>query len=138
MIRNKCTIAASDASIARNLLSTHWIFPTLENDIEIEGRVDFENWTEGMISSGEAIETLDLIQYIIARSTNIESDEVVVFIDNKTILKEMYKPINKESNITSEAGATVAIIQDLISNVTIDISAEYANNKYKPEKTFQQ
>ena len=136
VIRNRHAVAASNVSMARNLLSTHWILLILENYIEIEGGVDSKSWTKVMIPLGEAIGTLDFTQYIISRSKNIKSGKVVVLIDNKTILKEIYKLINKESNIMLEVGVTIATIQDLINNVTIDISIEYANNKAKPEKSF--
>ena len=61
-----------------------------------------------------------------------------MFTDNKTIAKEIYKTISKESNAINGVGVIVAAIREEINNASIDISVEYANNKPKPDKTFQQ
>ena len=54
--------------------------------------------------------TLDLIKYIIKRSRNIDRGKVVVYINNKTVIKDIYKPINKESDVIGEAGAIIIVI----------------------------
>ena len=51
-------------------------------------------------------------------------------------MKEIYKSICKESNSTIEAGATVAVIREVINNAIINISVEYVSNKLKLKKTF--
>ena len=55
------------------------------------------------------------------------SGKVVVYSDNKTILKEYYKNVTKESDVTSEVGVIVAAIWQEIDNATIDISLEYSS-----------
>ena len=116
----------------------HWIITTLEQNREIEGGVDSNIWGEGMIPAGKATGLLDLITYITSRCRNIDRGEVVVYADDKTVIREIYKPINKESNATGEAGATIAAIRDKIEKAPIDISINYLNNKPRPDKTFSQ
>ena len=119
-------------------MSILWIITTLEQEIEIERGVNLKIQGDSIIPPREAIRTLDLIKYITKRSRNIDRDEVVVYIDNKIVIKDIYKPINKESDIIGEAGVMVAVIYKEIEKVTIYISIEYSNNKPQSDKTFLQ
>ena len=127
-----------DASIQEQLMATHWVLTILEQEIELEGGVESKAWGEGLIAIGEATGTLDLIKYIVQRSKNIPSSEVVIYTDNKTVLKEVYRPINKESDVTGEVGTTITAIRETMDAAMIDISIEYSNDKLRPGKTFVQ
>ena len=81
-----------------------------DQDTKIEGGVESINWKEGLISIGKAIRTLELIKYIVQRSRKITNGKVIIHISNKILLREIYKPINKESNVTGEVSATVGAI----------------------------
>jgi len=91
-----------------------------------------------MVPGGEAIGVLDLIKYIVKRSKNITSGEIIVYMDNKTVIRNINETVNKESDVTGEAGAMIVAIQDEIEKVSITISIEYSNNKSQPEKIFAQ
>ena len=108
---SRCEVAASDASKERNLLATHQIITNLQNNIEIEDRVENKKWDNGMIPAREAIGILDLVSYITKRSRNISHREFVICINNKTNFKNIYKKVCKESNVTYEAGATIVAIK---------------------------
>ena len=45
---NRSAVAATDASIEKDLLATDWIIMNMQNTIEIEGRVKIK--TETMVS----------------------------------------------------------------------------------------
>ena len=79
--------------------------------MEIEGGVESDTWGDGLISAGEAVGTLDLITNIVNKSKNITEGEVVVYSNNKTVVKEINKEINKESNVMGEAGAIITQIR---------------------------
>lgn len=64
-----------------------------------------------MIPAREAIGILDLVWYITKRSRNISRREFVICINNKTNLKNIYKKVCKESNVTYEAGAIIIAIK---------------------------
>ena len=70
-IINHRAVAASDSSIKDNLMATHWIISTLDQDNEIEGGVESRQWGDGLIAAGEAIGVLDLVKYIVQRSKNL-------------------------------------------------------------------
>ena len=110
----------------------------LEQEIEIEGGVESNTWVDGMIIVGEAIGLLDLIEYITKRSKKIDNGKVVICADNMNIIKEIYKPIMRESDVTGESGATIATIREKIEKATIDIAVKYSRNKLQSDKTFMQ
>ena len=63
-----------------------------------------------MIPAGEAVGILELMQYIALRSKHIKRGEIIVHNDNKKIVRKIYREANKESDVTCEAGATIAVI----------------------------
>jgi len=137
-IRNRRAVAATDASMYGNLMASHWVITTLEKEYEIEGGVESKKWMDGMIAGGEAIGVLDLIKYIVKKARNIDSGEIVVYMDNKLVIKNILKDVHKETDVTCEAGATIAEIKEEIAKASIEITVEYSNNKPKPGKTFAQ
>ena len=137
-IRNRRAVAASDASINERCMATHWIITTLDQNSVMEGGVESNTWGDGLISAGEAVGTLDLISTIVKKSRSITTGEVVIYIDNKTVVREILKDINKESDVTGEAGAIITQIRREIEDASIDIIVEYAKNKPRADKTFLQ
>ena len=91
-----------------------------------------------MVAGGEAIGTLDLINYIVKRAKNIENGEIIVYMDNKLVINNIKKDAHKESDVTGEVGATVAAIKEAIAKASIEITVEYSNNKPRPERIFVQ
>ena len=51
-----------------------------------------------MILGRKVLETLDLIKYITEQTKYIEDSKVIIYIDNKKILNEHSKEVNKERN----------------------------------------
>jgi len=137
-IMNRRAVVATDALMHGNFMATHWTITTLEQEINIEGRIESNTWAEGIVPVGEAIGVLDVIKYVVKRTRNITGGELVVYSDNKTIINNINKPAHKESNVTGEAGAIITAIKDKIEKAPITISIEYANNKPRPGKTFIQ
>ena len=90
-----------------------------------------------IIPASKAIYTPNLIKYITRRTKNIDNGEVVVYADNKAILREIYKTVHKESDMIVKASTTATVIKDEIKKVFIDISIGYSNNKLRPRLTFQ-
>jgi len=131
-------VAATDASMLGNMMATHWIITTLAQDAEIEGGIESKKWAEGLVPVGEAIGLLDLIKQIVQKTKSIPSGEIVVYSDNKYIIKKINNPAHKESDVTGDAGATITAIKEEINKATISILIEYANNKPRPGKTFSQ
>ena len=74
-----------------------------------------------MVSASEAIGTLDLVKYIILRISYVERGKVVIYVDNKKILNEYTKQINKESEVSIEVAGVITEIRDKIIKATIDI-----------------
>ena len=54
------------------------------------------------------------------------------------MINKIYKPIKKESNVTGEAGATIAAICKKIKKSKIDITVNYSNAKLRVDKSFLQ
>ena len=52
-IRNGWTVADTDASMNGNLMATHWLTTSFENQIKIEGGVEITKQENGMIPAGE-------------------------------------------------------------------------------------
>ena len=61
VIMMRDTVVASETSIEGNLIATHQIITSLQNNLEIEREVKSKKWNNRMIPTEEAIETLDLV-----------------------------------------------------------------------------
>ena len=83
IIQSRSAVAATDAAIEENLLTTHQIITNLYNDTEIKGKIENKKWDNGMIPASEAIDTLDLVKYITKRTRNISREEIIIFVNNK-------------------------------------------------------
>ena len=91
-----------------------------------------------MISVGKGFGLLDLVASIVKNIRNIESGEIVIYNDNKKLIREIHKEVMKESECTGEAGAIVEVIRRELKKSHIEISIEYSNNKPYPNKEFYQ
>ena len=61
-----------------------------------------------------------------------------MFNDNKKLIKEVDKCINKESECTQEAGAVAAEIRRVIKTSHMNIKLEYSNDKPQSNWSFEQ
>ena len=52
------------------------------------------------MSSGEELGILDLIVNVKLRTSTVERDKLVIYTDNKCIIKEYYEEINKVNALT--------------------------------------
>ena len=91
----------------RNCLVTHWIITTLSNDVREEGGVKSREWEDGMISTGEGLSLLDLVATIAKATQHIMNGEIVVYSDNKKLVRKINAKVKKVSECTLEAGAIV-------------------------------
>ena len=64
---------------------------TLNNNEVIVGRVQSDNWDEETIPIREAIQLLDLVKNLYFNIKNIEHSEIIIYLDNKYIIKEHYR-----------------------------------------------
>ena len=133
-IMNRRVVVASNAALEGTMLATYWIVTTINNTTKICGGIETKNQDETMILAEEALRVLDLIKAIAAATKNIQSREIVVYLGNKRVLYEYHKQVNKESNVTMEAGAIIAEMKDEIEKATIDITLVYSNNKPRARK----
>ena len=111
---------------------------TKKNEAERDGGVITNKWGTGMIATGEGIRLLDLIKNIVKNTKELDSGEVVIYNDNKKLIREINKEVEKESDYTQEAGAIVEGICRKIKKAKIDITIEYANDKPHPNLLFKQ
>ena len=103
---------------------------------KLKKAIENEKWNNRMIPAGKAISTLDLVKYIIKKTGNISSREIIIFIDNKANLNSIYKHASKVSNVTQEASAIIKEIKQEVEDTFINITFKYANNKTRPRRTF--
>ena len=94
-MQSRTAVGATNAAIEENLLTIHWIITNLRNNIEIAGGIENKKWDNRMIPASEAISTLDIVKYIIKKTRNISSREIIIFIDNKANLNSIHKKISK-------------------------------------------
>ena len=106
-MRNRRAIAATDASMVENNIAAHWIIINHHNEREIEGGTQSKRWSEGTTPAGEGIGLLNLMQNIKRKVAGVDQGEMIIYSDNKHVLKEYCKDINKASDCTKEAGGVI-------------------------------
>jgi len=137
-IQCRRAVAASDASIRGDLLATHWIITTLLNDVKEEGGITTDAWGDGMIPAGEGVGLLDLVMKIVKATKLLSSGGIVIYNDNKKLIRHINRDQTKASECTLEAGAVVERIRRVISRASIEITIEYANDKPRVDRLFEQ
>ena len=90
-----------------------------------------------MISAGEGLGLVNVVEDICRKTKHLSSGEVVVYNDNKLLLKGINNEARKDSQCTLEAGAMIAKLKQLKNKASIDITFEYSNNKMNPELAFE-
>ena len=68
-------------------LATHWVITTLSNDVRDEGGIMLKEWQEGMIPAGEGLRLISLVSKIINATQNISAGEIVIYNDNKKLVR---------------------------------------------------
>jgi len=137
-IINGIAIAAMDASMVGNKLASQWITSTKGNEVEKEGGIKTNAWQEGLIPAGEGLSLLDLVAIIVKQTKYMQQGEIIVYNDNKKLIREIEKEITKESKCTQEAGAVVEAIKWQIKKSKVTIKIEYSNDKPYPNENFAQ
>jgi len=82
-----------------------------------------------MIPSGEALGTLDLIKYITTKIKYIESSEIMVFINNRTLFNKYNHQIHRESEVAIEAAEIITEIRNEVQKASIEIKIQLSKNK---------
>ena len=95
-------------------------------------------WNNGQIPAGEGLGMLDLIKNISKNTKYLQTGGIVIYNDNKKLIKEIEKKVSKESDCTQEAEAVVERIRRELKISNIDITIEYANNKPRTNIGFSQ
>ena len=121
-----------------NYLATYQIITTKKNEVERDGGVITNKWRNSIIAAGEGIGLLDLITNIVKNTKELDSGEVVIYNDNKKLIREINKEVKKESDYTQEAEAITEGIRCEIKKAQIDIKIEYANDKPYSNLSFEQ
>jgi len=137
-IQNKRAVAASDALMNRSSLAIYWIVTKNTNRREVSGGIQTNKWKEGMILAGKELGVLSLIKDINKKTKNISGGEVIVNTDNKFLIKECCREVNKVSDCTNKAGAIVEVIRHEMKKSTVDILLEYSSDKSRPNTEFHQ
>ena len=88
-------------------LVTHWIITTLANDIRKEGGIKSRDWEDGMIPAGEGLGLLNLVATIAKANQYIMNGEIVVYNDNKKLVRKINAKVKKASECTLEARVIV-------------------------------
>ena len=137
-IRNRTAVAATDASMKGINLATHWILTNKTNTIEITGGIHSAKWSDGQIPAGEGLGLLALIKFVTNNTKNEDSGEICIYNDNKKLIREIGKEIEKGSQCTQEAGAVVEGIRRELQRSKVTIKVEYANDKIRANQSFEQ
>jgi len=137
-IMNRRAVAAVDASMEGRYMVAHWIVASLNNDTCEVGEITSTKWADRSIPAAEGLGLYNLVKVINKKTKNIPQGEIVVYTDNKKIIKGVNTKIQKESQCVQEASATIEGIKEEISNSTITITVEYSKSKPTPNRSFQQ
>jgi len=81
---------------------------------------------------------ISLVSKIVSATQNMSAGEIVIYNDNKKLVRRINNKITKASECTLEAGAVVERIKRLLARTKIEISIEYANDKPREDKLFEQ
>ena len=91
-----------------------------------------------MIAAAEGIGLLDLITNIVKNTKELNSKEVMIYNDNKKLIRDIKKVVEKESDYTQEVGAIAEGIRREIKKAQIDIKIECTNDKPHLNLLFEQ
>jgi len=90
-----------------------------------------------MISAGEGLGLVNVVEDICRKTKHLLLGEVVVYNDNKLLLKGINNKVRKNSQYMLEAGVIIAKLKQLKNKASIDIAFEYSSNKMNPELAFK-
>ena len=128
-IRNRVAVAATDAAMKENYMAMRWIISTKNNEEDIVRGVQTTEQNDGQIPAGEGLGMLDLIKNISKNTKYLQTGGIVIYNDNKKLIREIEKEVSKESDYTQEAGAVVEGIRRELKTSNIDVKIEYINDK---------
>ena len=109
-----------------NLIASHWIITSLENQIRIERGAETTKWGNRMILEGEGLGSLALVNEIVNKTRNLNQGEVTECFDNEHVLKNIENDVKKESQSTVEAVATLEGIRQVTKQEQVTIKFEHA------------
>jgi len=128
-IRNRRAVAVVDASVKERYIAAYWLITTLEESRKYSNNISSSNWVNGAIPAAEGLGLLNLIREINTKTKHISIGEIVIYCDNRKIIKGVVSEVYKESFFTHEASATISSIREVIQTATIEISIEYSTIK---------
>ena len=137
-IENRTAVAALDTLMEGEYIVSHWIISIKDNAVETMGRIKLTKWNTGLILAGEGLGLLALIKHIINNTRQLEQGKIVIYNDNKKLIREIDKVIVKDSEYTKEAGMVIAQIRKEIEYSKICVKIEYSNNKLRSNLVFEQ
>ena len=87
-----------------------------------------------MISLGEGLGILDLIARLKKHTKSVNRREIIIYTDNKCVIKEYCNKVNKESDCAKEAGGIVEAIRKEVKSIECEVTLEYSSIKMHPCK----
>ena len=88
--------------------------------------------------SGEGLRILDFIVRLKKHTTSVNCREIIIYADNKHMMKDCYNEVNEDSDSAKEAGRIVEAIRNEVKSIKCEVTLEYSNAKAYSRKDFSQ
>ena len=82
----------------------------------------------------DEVGSLNLIQNTRIKIKHIEQGEIATHSDDKCIIKECHKEVNKASDCAKEVDGVLEHIWREVESIKFDVTLECSNNKPNPTK----
>ena len=90
-------VAAVDVSVKGKFMSACWIITSLDNRNHVEGNIHSSQWEIGQIPTAEGLGVCNLIKEINHKCSHISRGNIIIYMDNKKILKGCANDIVKDN-----------------------------------------
>ena len=83
-------------------------------EYEIKYRLFSKDWKRNIPKTAEATTLLDLVETIVKRIEELSEGSIIIYNDNKKIVKMIYREIEIPNILSQDAAAQVVRIRELL------------------------
>ena len=137
-MQNEKAVAATDASVKGNRMSSMWIISDIDQNFEISNDMYHKRWRDNTAGSAEVIMMLELMTVLERRGRHINYGNITIGFDNKRHYRSIVNEICKSNVYSMEAGSGIAAIKQKIDQIKFKVNIVWNKGHEKEIGVYSQ
>ena len=129
--------AAYDRSKKNNLFGGYCVMTDSNRNYSVRWKCSSNRWEMNNVQTSEGYPFVMLLELIYKVSFGLRRGKIVVYMDRKSLIKDMTSEVNKASEFTKDCGVIRCRFEEIKEKLNIKIIVKYSSKETKCSEEFK-